>query len=153
MILHQHYLGCLAQASYLIGDERSRTAWVIDPQRDVQVYLDLAAQHGLTITDVALTHLHADFVAGHLELRDRVGARIHVGAAASVEYDRAPTRDGDVHRLGGDVRLVAWATPGHTPDGISWLVFDDAVHPTIPRAVLTGDTLFVGDAGRPGLLA
>lgn len=152
MILEQHYLGCLAHASYLIGDERTRTAWVVDPQRDVQVYLDLAAQHGLTITDVALTHLHADFVAGHLELRDRVGARIHLGERANVAYATVPAADGAEYRF-GDVRIVAWHTPGHTPEGVTWLVYDDAVNTQVPRAALTGDTLFIGDVGRPDLLA
>jgi len=152
MILEQHYLGCLAHASYLIGDERTRTAWVVDPQRDVQVYLDLAARHGLTITDVALTHLHADFVAGHLELRDRVGARIHLGDRAQVAYATVPAADGAEYRF-GDVRVVAWHTPGHTPEGVTWLVYDDAVNADVPRAALTGDTLFIGDVGRPDLLA
>jgi len=152
MILEQHYLACLAHASYLIGDEQTRTAWVIDPQRDIQVYLDLAAKHGLTITDVALTHLHADFVAGHLALRDAVGARVHVGAQAGVAYDHIPAADGDAYTFGA-VRMVAWHTPGHTPEGVTWLVYDDAVDATRPRAALTGDTLFIGDVGRPDLLA
>lgn len=152
MILLQHYLGCLAHASYLIGDERTRTAWIVDPQRDVQVYLDLAAERRLTITDVALTHLHADFVAGHLALRDRVGARIHIGERAQVAYERVPAADGAEYQF-GDVRLVAWHTPGHTPEGVTWLVYDDAVDAQIPRAALTGDTLFIGDVGRPDLLA
>lgn len=152
MIFQQFYLGCLSHASYLVGDEATGQAWVIDPQRDVQQYLDAAAAHGLTITDVALTHLHADFVAGHLELRDRVGARIHLGDRAQVGYAVTPAADGAEYRL-GRVRIVAWHTPGHTPEGVTWLVYDDAVDATTPYAALTGDTLFIGDVGRPDLLA
>ena len=82
MILKQFYLNCLAHASYLIGDEQTHTAAVVDPQRDVDQYLAFAAEHGLRIEHVFLTHLHADFIAGHLELRDRAGAKIYLGAAA-----------------------------------------------------------------------
>lgn len=152
MILHQFYLGCLAHASYLIGDPLTGTAWVVDPQRDVEPYLAFAQEHGLRITDVVLTHLHADFVAGHLELRDRVGARVHLGAGAQVGYPVVVARDGDEHRF-GDVRLRVLATPGHTPEGISLLVYDAGRDPAVPYAVLTGDTLFIGDVGRPDLLA
>jgi hydroxyacylglutathione hydrolase len=152
MILKQFYLSCLAHASYVVGDESTGTAWVIDPQRDVQVYLDFAREHGLTITDVALTHLHADFVAGHLELRDRVGARVHLGSKAAVGYTIVPAEDGAEYTF-GTVRLVAWHTPGHTPEGVTWLVYDDSVSTTVPAAALTGDTLFIGDVGRPDLLA
>jgi len=152
MIFKQFYLGCLAHASYLIGDESSGTAWIVDPQRDIQIYLDAAAEFGLTITAVALTHLHADFVAGHLELRDRVGARVHLGAHAKVDYTVEPAHDGAVYDF-GSVRIVAWHTPGHTPEGITWLVFDLNVDSTTPYAALTGDTLFIGDVGRPDLLA
>ena len=95
MILKQFYLNCLAHASYLIGDEQSRTAAVVDPQRDIGQYLALAREHSLDIKHVFLTHFHADFVAGHLELRDRTGATIYLGAAARAEYAFTPVRDGD----------------------------------------------------------
>lgn len=150
MILKQFYLNCLAHASYLIGDEEAHTAAVVDPQRDVEQYLAFAAEHGLRIEHVFLTHFHADFVAGHLELRDRVGATIYLGAAAKAEFAFTPLRDGDVVDL-GQVRLQALETPGHTAESISLLVYDGAPGTTAPAAVLTGDTLFVGDVGRPDL--
>jgi len=150
MILKQFYLNCLAHASYLIGDEQTGVAAVVDPQRDVDQYLAFAAEHGLTIRHVFLTHFHADFVAGHLELRDRAGATIYLGAAAKAEYPFTPLRDGDVVEL-GRVRLKALETPGHTAESISIVVYDDDRSATEPQAVLTGDTLFVGDVGRPDL--
>lgn len=152
MILEQFYLGCLAHASYVVIDERTKTAAVIDPQRDVDGYIAFAERHGATIAHVLLTHFHADFVAGHLELRDRVGARIHLGARANAEYDFDALRDGDVLEF-GDVRFSIRETPGHTPEGVSIVVFDLAVSDTRPHAVFTGDTLFVGDVGRPDLMA
>ncbi len=150
MIFHQFYLGCLAHASYLIADDETRIAAVIDPQRDIDGYLAYAAEHGLTIQHVLLTHLHADFIAGHLELRDRLGATIYLGAAATAEYRFVPLHEGDTITL-GKIHLQALETPGHTTDSISLLVFvgDNAQ----PYAVLTGDTLFVGDVGRPDLHA
>ena len=150
MILHQFYLNCLAHASYLVGDERSHIAAVVDPQRDVDQYLAFAREHDLRIAHVLLTHLHADFIAGHLELRDRVGATIYLGAAAKAEYAFTPLADGDGIEFGA-VRLQALETPGHTPESISILVFDRDRSGTDPYAVLTGDTLFVGDVGRPDL--
>jgi hydroxyacylglutathione hydrolase len=152
MIFTQYYLGCLSQASYLIGDERTRTAVVVDPRRDVNEYLSDAAAHGLEIRHVILTHFHADFVAGHLELRDRVGARIHLGARAQADYDFTPLHDGDLLEF-GQVRLRVIETPGHTPEAISLLLYDLAVSDREPHAVLTGDTLFIGDVGRPDLMA
>jgi len=150
MILEQFYLNCLAHASYLIGDEQTRTAAVVDPQRDIDRYLAFASEHGLAIKHVLLTHLHADFVAGHLELRDRCGATIYLGAAARAEYAFTPLADGDRIEL-GRVRLEALATPGHTAESISIAVYDLDRSATKPHAVLTGDTLFVGDVGRPDL--
>jgi hydroxyacylglutathione hydrolase len=150
MILKQFYLNCLAHASYLVGDERTHVAAIVDPQRDVDQYLAFAKEHGLEIKHVFLTHLHADFLAGHLELRERVGATIHLGAAAETEYPFVPMKDGDSVEF-GDVRLTALETPGHTPESISILVYDLAVDAQAPKAVLTGDTLFVGDVGRPDL--
>ena len=150
MIFKQFYLPCLAHASYVIGDEVSGTAAVVDPQRDTDQYLAFAAEHALQIKHVFLTHLHADFVAGHLELRDRVGATIYLGAAAKAAYAFTPLRDGDVVEF-GQMRLKALETPGHTPESISILVYDLKASDTQPHAVLTGDTLFVGDVGRPDL--
>jgi glyoxylase-like metal-dependent hydrolase (beta-lactamase superfamily II)/rhodanese-related sulfurtransferase len=152
MKLKQYYLGCLAHASYLIADEKTGIAAVVDPQRDIDQYVRDAAEHGWQIRHVFLTHFHADFLAGHIELRNRTGACIHLGARAQAEYDFAPVREDDVVEF-GDVRLKILETPGHTPEGISLLVFDRAVSETKPHAVLTGDTLFIGDVGRPDLLA
>ena len=150
MLLKQFYLNCLAHASYLVGDETSRVAAVVDPQRDVDQYLAFAEEHGLRIAHVFLTHFHADFVAGHLELRDRTGAAIYLGASAKAEYPFTPLADGDTVAF-GRVRLQALETPGHTAESISIVVYDLGVSETVPQAVLTGDTLFVGDVGRPDL--
>ena len=152
MILKQFYLPCLAHASYMIGDEETGTAAVVDPQRDTDQYIAFAAEHALKIKHVFLTHLHADFVAGHLELRDRVGARIYLGAAAKAAYAFTPLRDGDILEF-GRVRLKVLETPGHTPESISIVVYDLNASDTQPHAVLTGDTLFIGDVGRPDLRA
>jgi len=152
VISKQFYLPCLAHASYLIGDEQTGTAAVVDPQRDVDRYLLFAAEHKLQIKHVFLTHFHADFVAGHLELRDRVGATIYLGAKAQAEYRFTPLGDGSVVEF-GRVRLKALETPGHTPESISIVVFDLDRSETEPHAVLTGDTLFIGDVGRPDLRA
>ena len=152
MILKQYYLGCLAHASYLIADERTRTAVVVDPQRDVEQYLRDAQEGGYSIRYVVLTHFHADFLAGHIELRNRAGARIVMGAQAEAEFDFQRAKDGDLIEL-GDVQIKILETPGHTPEGISLVVFDQTQSDTIPHAVLTGDTLFIGDVGRPDLLA
>jgi hydroxyacylglutathione hydrolase len=152
MILEQHYLGCLAHASYLVGDERAGVAAVVDPQRDVERYLEAAEQAGCRIAHVFLTHLHADFVAGHLELRERTGAEIHLGARAHAAYEFTAMADGASTQL-GDVRLEVMETPGHSPESISILVFDPEHSEIDPYAVLTGDTLFIGDVGRPDLRA
>jgi len=160
MILRQFYLNCLAHASYIIGDEASGAAAVIDPQRDVDHYLAFAADHHLRITHVVLTHFHADFIAGHLELRDRVGAAICLGRPARAEYPFTAVGDGSVISL-GSVRIEVLETPGHTVESISLVVYDcepDAnpgsrIPNPGPVAVLTGDTLFVGDVGRPDLRA
>src|SRR6059036_2429815 len=152
MILKQYYLGCLAHASYLLGDEPSATAILVDPQRDIQQYLDDAGKFGLQIRHVFLTHFHADFVAGHLELRDRCGATIHLGSRAKAEYPFVPMKDGDTLDFPG-LRLQVLETPGHTIESISILVFDLQKDPAKPHAVLTGDTLFIGDVGRPDLRA
>jgi len=160
VLLKQFYLNCLAHASYVVADEESGAATVVDPQRDVDQYLTFAADHNLRITHVFLTHFHADFIAGHLELRDRVGAIICLGRKAIAEYEFKPVGDGTVIDL-GSVRIEALETPGHTVESISLLVYDGGLvanpESRIPNpgpvAVLTGDTLFVGDVGRPDLRA
>lgn len=152
MIFKQFYLPCLAHASYLIGDEATGTAAVVDPQRDVDQYIAFAAEHALQTKHVLLTHLHADFVAGHLELRDRAGAKIYLGAAAKAAYAFTPLHDGDILEF-GRARLKVLETPGHTPESISILVYNLNASATQPHAVLTGDTLFIGDVGRPDLRA
>jgi glyoxylase-like metal-dependent hydrolase (beta-lactamase superfamily II)/rhodanese-related sulfurtransferase len=152
MFLKQYYLGCLAHASYLIADEASASAIVVDPQRDIQQYLDDAERLGVEIRYVFLTHFHADFLAGHLELRDRCGAEIRLGAQAKAEYKFVGMKDGDTLEFPG-LRLQVLETPGHTIESISILVFDLEKNPEKPYAVLTGDTLFIGDVGRPDLRA
>ena len=152
MLLKQYYLGCLAHASYLLGDEESGVAVVVDPQRDVEQYVEDAERLGLRIQHVFLTHFHADFVAGHLELRDRCGAKIHLGARAEAEYAFVPMADGDAVEVDG-LRLEVMETPGHTIESISIVVYDRKKSEVEPHAVLTGDTLFIGDVGRPDLRA
>jgi glyoxylase-like metal-dependent hydrolase (beta-lactamase superfamily II)/rhodanese-related sulfurtransferase len=151
VVLKQYYLGCLAHASYLIADEAAAVAAVVDPQRDVEQYLEDADRLGCRIGHVFLTHFHADFVAGHLELRERAGAAIHLGARARAEYPFSAMGDGDAVQL-GEIRLTVLETPGHSPESISILV-SDPVQDVDPYAVLTGDTLFIGDVGRPDLRA
>ncbi len=152
MIFEQHYLDCLSQASYLIGDERTGRAVVVDPRRDVSDYVAAAEQHGLTIELVIETHFHADFLSGHLELAAATGAEIGVGAAGEAQFAHRKLAHGERIEL-GDVVLEVRATPGHTPESISVVVWDTATDPEVPYGVLTGDTLFIGDVGRPDLLA
>jgi glyoxylase-like metal-dependent hydrolase (beta-lactamase superfamily II)/rhodanese-related sulfurtransferase len=148
MYFKQFYLACLAHASYLIGSDGE--AAVVDPQRDVDQYLDEAAKQGLTIKWVIETHLHADFVSGHLELARRTGARIVFGSNANATFDHRAVKDGDEISV-GTVTLRFLETPGHTPESISVLVIDPA-ESARPQKVLTGDTLFIGDVGRPDLI-
>jgi hydroxyacylglutathione hydrolase len=152
LFFKQYYLGSLAHASYLVADEGSGVAVVIDPQRDIQQYVEEADRRSLRIAHVFLTHFHADFVAGHLELRDRCGAEIHLGARASAEYPFTPMADGSELRI-GDVLIQVAETPGHSPESISIVVYDLTAEERAPFAVLTGDTLFIGDVGRPDLRA
>ncbi len=152
MYFAQYYLDCLSQASYLIGDETTGRAVVVDPRRDVSEYLADAQAHGLTIEAVINTHFHADFAAGHLELAASTGAWIGYGRrAAEVEYPIRRLADGDRISL-GDVMLEIRETPGHTPESISVLVYEHAGD-QVPYGVLTGDALFIGDVGRPDLLS
>ena len=117
MYLKHFYLDCLSHSSYLIGDEQAATAVVIDPQRDTDIYVEEAERQGLTIKHVFLTHFHADFVAGHIELRERVGATIHLGAKAKTEFPFTPAREGKSMQM-GNLRLEFLETPGHTPESI-----------------------------------
>ncbi|WP_066940755.1 MBL fold metallo-hydrolase [Microtetraspora fusca] len=151
MIFTQYYLDCLSQASYLIGDETSGRAVVVDPRRDVSEYITDAQAHGLRIEGVINTHFHADFVAGHLELAARTGAWIGYGRRAEAEYPVRKLSEGERIEL-GEVVLEILETPGHTPESISVLVYEHAGD-AVPYGVLTGDTLFIGDVGRPDLLA
>ncbi len=145
MHLQQFYLGCLAQASYLVGE--GGEAAVVDPRRDVDEYLTEAEAHGLRIKYVVETHVHADFVSGHRELAARTGATIVMSRKAGARFPHLGVGEGDVLEL-GKLRLEVIETPGHTPESISILVREG---PGTPRAVFTGDTLFIGDAGRPDL--
>jgi rhodanese-related sulfurtransferase/glyoxylase-like metal-dependent hydrolase (beta-lactamase superfamily II) len=144
----QFYLGCLAQASYLIGSDGE--AAVVDPRRDVDEYLAEAEREGLRIKYVIETHLHADFVSGHRELAGRTGAEIVFGAKAGATFPHRAVTDGDELSV-GQLRLRILETPGHTPESISVLAFEKAGDAQ-PRLVLTGDTLFIGDVGRPDLV-
>ena len=150
MIFRSYYLACLSHASYLVGDETTGRAVVVDPQRDVEVYLDDARALGLRIERVIETHFHADFVSGHLELAARTGAVISYGEPAVAEFEIDLVHDGQRLDL-GEVVLEVRATPGHTPESISVVVWERSAD-TEPYGVLTGDTLFVGDVGRPDLV-
>jgi hydroxyacylglutathione hydrolase len=153
MFFQQYYLECLSHASYLIGDTTTGRAVVVDPQRDIGQYLADAEANGLTIVNVLETHFHADFLSGHLELSAATGAAIGYGSAAAgrVEFPIEAYRDGDQIEL-GQVVLEIRETPGHTPESISIVVRPNGPE-SEPYGVLTGDTLFVGDVGRPDLLA
>lgn len=145
MILQQYFLACLSHASYLVGDESSGRAIVVDPQRDVSAYLADAEAHGLRIEKVVETHFHADFLSGHLELAARTGAEICYGEPAQADFPIHVLRDRERIDL-GDVQVEVWATPGHTPESISLVVHEHGGDEE-PYAVLTGDTLFIA-AGR-----
>ncbi len=147
----QYYLDCLSQASYLVGDQASGRAVVVDPRRDVQSYLDDAAAAGLRIERVIETHVHADFLSGHLELAEKTGAAVSYGDGTEVDFPIEPLHDGQLLSL-GNVTLEILATPGHTPESISIVVREHAGD-AVPFGVLTGDTMFIGDVGRPDLLS
>ncbi|MGO9125625.1 MAG: rhodanese-like domain-containing protein [Terriglobales bacterium] len=147
MFFEQFYLGCLAHASYMFASEGE--AVVVDPQRDVDIYLKAAEEHQVKIRHILETHLHADFVSGHKELAARTGATIYVGASAGAAFSHVGVHDG--FELGvGKARIRVLETPGHTPESICLVVTDEEKSPK-PWAVLTGDTLFLGDVGRPDL--
>lgn len=151
MYFAQYYLDCLSQASYLVGDETTGQAVVVDPRRDVEEYVADAAAHGLRIVGIINTHFHADFVSGHLELAKATGAWIGYGAAGRAAFAVRPLHDGERISL-GEVTVEIMETPGHTPESISVLVYEHADDETA-YGVLTGDALFIGDVGRPDLLA
>jgi glyoxylase-like metal-dependent hydrolase (beta-lactamase superfamily II)/rhodanese-related sulfurtransferase len=151
MKFNQYYLECLSHASYLIGDEKTGRAVVVDPQRDVAEYVADAEQLGLTIELVIETHFHADFLSGHLELANATGAKIVYSSVAETEFESMGVEDGQRLSL-GDVSLEFRHTPGHTPESLSVVIYEHA-DDEIPYGVLTGDTLFIGDVGRPDLLA
>ena len=151
MIINQYYLECLSHASYLVGDETSGKAVVIDPRRDIAEYVADATKLGLQITHVIETHLHADFLSGHLELAAATGAEIVFGEAAPVEFTVTKVSDGDWIDL-GHARLQVLETPGHTPESICITAYESP-EATEPVCVFTGDTLFIGDVGRPDLLS
>lgn len=148
MYFKQFYLGCLAHASYLIGS--GDEAAVVDPQRDVEQYIDAAETQGLEIKYIIETHLHADFVSGHRELAARTGAEIVFGEKSDATFPHLAVRDGDELQV-GKVRFRIIATPGHTPESISILIIDSEASEEPPK-VLTGDALFIGDVGRPDLV-
>lgn len=147
MYFEQFYLGCLAHASYMLASEGE--AVVVDPQRDVDIYLKAAAEHGVKIRHIFETHLHADFVSGHLELASRTGAKIYIGARAGATFEHVAVSDGFELRA-GKALIKVLETPGHTPESICLVIMDEEKSPN-PWAVLTGDTLFLGDVGRPDL--
>ncbi|MBV8050214.1 MAG: MBL fold metallo-hydrolase, partial [Acidobacteriaceae bacterium] len=147
MYFEQFYLGCLAHASYLLASNGE--AVIVDPQRDVDLYLKAAEEHGTTIRHIFETHLHADFVSGHRELGSRTGAKIYVSSKAGARFPHTDVSDGFELRV-GNMLLRVLETPGHTPESICLLIADEEKSPE-PWAVLTGDTLFIGDVGRPDL--
>jgi hydroxyacylglutathione hydrolase len=147
MYFEQFYLGCLAHASYMLASDGE--AVVVDPQRDVEMYLKAAEEHGVTIRHIFETHLHADFVSGHKELAARTGATIYMGAQAGAAFPHVAVSDGYALEFGkASIRVLE--TPGHTPESVC-LVVTDTEKSDQPWAVLTGDTLFIGDVGRPDL--
>jgi hydroxyacylglutathione hydrolase len=152
MYFEQFYLTCLAHASYMIGSEGE--AMVVDPQRDVDIYLKAAEENGLEIRHIFETHLHADFVSGHRELAARTGAKIYIGAKANAQFPHVSLSDGFEVKM-GEVRIRTLETPGHTPESVCLVITDEEKSPASesaqPCAVLTGDTLFIGDVGRPDL--
>src|SRR5271163_2652805 len=150
MYFEQFYLTCLSHASYMIGSERE--AAVVDPQRDVDIYLQAAEEHNLKIRHIFETHLHADFVSGHKELAARTGAKIYIGAKAEAGFPHVALHDGFEVKMGA-VRIRALETPGHTAESVCLVVTDEDESDNTgkPSAVLTGDTLFIGDVGRPDL--
>ena len=150
MIFEQHYLDCLSQASYFIGDETTGRAVVVDPRRDIAPYVESATEHEMSIDFVLETHFHADFLSGHLEIAEATGAKIGYGSAADTEFDVQKFAHGERISL-GEVEIEVRHTPGHTPESVSYVIYESA--DAAPHGVITGDTLFIGDVGRPDLLS
>ena len=151
MILQQYHLQSLSHASYLLGDKESGLAAIVDPQRDIEGYLTDLNHHSLTLRYIFLTHFHADFVAGHLELHHRTGAEIYLGSRARPGYPYHGMHHGYEIEF-GTIRIKILETPGHTPEGISLVVYDRQKDPSRPQAIFTGNTLLVGGVGRTDLL-
>jgi len=147
MIVHQFFVKGIAHSSYLIGG--NETCAIVDPRRDVQIYIDAAREQGLRITHILETHLHADFISGHMDLARMTGARIYAPRSARCRFDHVPLSEGDSFRL-EHMKFSVLETPGHTPEHISYVV-TDSDRGKEPVAVFCGDTLFVGDVGRPDL--
>ncbi|MFY9683475.1 MAG: MBL fold metallo-hydrolase, partial [Candidatus Sulfotelmatobacter sp.] len=147
MYFEQFYLGCLAHASYMLASKGE--AVLVDPQRDVEIYLNAAEANHVSIRHIFETHLHADFVSGHTELASRTGAQIYIGAQAGAAFPHVALKDGFQLQV-GQMRITALETPGHTPESMCFVITDEEKSPA-PWAVLTGDTLFLGDVGRPDL--
>ena len=147
MRVQQFFTSGIAHSSYLLGGRRSCA--IVDPRRDVEIYLDAAQRSHMRITHILETHLHADFVSGHLDLAEETGARIYVPKSAQCEFDHIGLTDGDTFEL-EDLVLTVLETPGHTPEHICYAVVDSA-RGEDPAAIFSGDTLFVGDVGRPDL--
>src|SRR5439155_23905981 len=158
MFFHQRFIPGLAIASYMVGDEKAKEVAVIDPTRDVDEYIRVAKDEGLRITQILETHVHADFVSGSAELKARLKGEpvIHVSGMGGKEWtppyaDQVAQREGHEVKV-GSLRLAAMHTPGHTPEHVSWALFDDSRSKETPWLIFTGDFLFVGDVGRPDLL-
>jgi hydroxyacylglutathione hydrolase len=157
MLLHQRFVPGLAIASYLVGDERTGEAAVVDPTRDIDEFLRFAHGHGLHIRHILETHVHADFVSGSRELKERLRGepQVHVSGHGGQDWtppyaDRIVADRDDV--TFGSIRIQAVHTPGHTPEHVSWALYDESRSREVPWLVFTGDFLFVGDVGRPDLL-
>ncbi|MEO6437065.1 MAG: MBL fold metallo-hydrolase, partial [Tepidisphaeraceae bacterium] len=157
MFFHQRFIPGLAAASYMVGDERTREVAVIDPTRDVEEYVSTAEEHGLRITHILETHVHADFVSGSAELKAALDGKPKIWASGMGGKEWTPpyadviAKDGDEAKL-GSLRLRAIHTPGHTPEHLTWALFEDGRSKEIPWLLFTGDFVFVGDVGRPDLL-
>lgn len=147
MLVQQFFVNGLAHCSYLLGG--SKTCAIIDPRRDVQIYLDTAKSMGLKITHIIETHLHADFISGHMDLAEKTGAKIYAPKTGKCEFEHIALSEGDTFEI-EDMELKIMETPGHTPEHICYVVADHS-RGEDPVALFSGDTLFVGDVGRPDL--
>ncbi len=147
MFVQQFFVGGLAHSSYLLGG--TSACAIVDPSRHVDRYIEAADALGMRITHILETHLHADFISGHLDVADRTGAAIYAPASAACQFEHVPVKEGDVFEI-DKLRVEVLQTPGHTPEHVSYVVHDTARGPK-PVSVFCGDTLFVGDVGRPDL--